>query len=1446
MAEKQSSPPTKARKPEPKITAAPEAPVIESPLAAAIPQVGSTYDLPEGPGTRALRQAAVMRLQQQQGNTHVLRFLNTRPPSLTVPIPRPTTRNRPVTPEPVSEPELEREPETDEEMLVQRQEEGAGEQEPTPEQKAAALAAAQAAEAIANQAQSKGQEETSKSRDAKAKETTEKEAAQQVGEQTKGKGEAPKEPGEKGKSEPKAAAKKPADEMDAAAPVPSTNGTGPQDRAPTSSAEDPTFQGVVAKAKGAGAKTKAHDPAEKKAKESQDAAEMPAAEISGRAAHDQTGKVEQAEAPAFDAAAFKAKLMERIEAIAPKSAQEADNFKGSGKVDGVKSAVQGQVGQEKEKSSKPTKEANAAAPDPGSVPPKPVTPIPDPDPGTAPSIPDAAKATPKPKTPAEVEQPLADNAKTMDEKMAEAEITDEQLANSNEPEFTGALEAKKEAKTSAKESPQTYRQGEEAQIKQAEGAAQTTTEQSLAGMQGDKAAALQQVLGQQGATKGKDEQARQKVGQDIEKIYQRTKGKVEKILGDLDGKVEKAFDTAAAAAKKVFEDFVDAKMTAYKEKRYGGWLGWAKWAKDKLLGMPGEVNAFYSEGRQLYLQKMDAVIDEVTAIIGNALTSAKAEVAKGKQEIQEYLSQLPEDLKEVGQQAAQDIQGKFDELEQSIDAKQNDLIDKLAQKYQENLQAIDARIEELKAANKGLVDKAIDAIGGVIKTILKLKEMLTSILSRALDAIKAILKDPIGFLGNLISAVKQGLTNFVSNIGTHLKKGLMTWLFGEAAKAGIQLPQSFDLKGILTLVLQILGVTWENLRGRAVKLFGEPVVAALEKSWAVFKMIQTQGIGALWEYIKDQLSNLKEMVIDGIKDMVITEVIKAGIQWLIGILGGPAGAFIKAAKAIYDIIMWFVNNGSKLMALVDAVISSVSAIASGGIAGAAKFIENALAQAIPLVIGFLASLLGLGGLSEKIKGIIQKIQAPINKAIDWVLGKAKAMVKKLGGMLFGKDKKAKDKMKYTDKDRSAGVTAIETTEKKYAKNNEIGQDDAKKVTADVKKKHPVFESLQVIDGKDSWDYQYVLRKKSGVKDTPAKKAASFKKELEQVDAAAKPDIEAALERKKSSLAGKTWDQAKAAVIKDATFKTIYDEPLLKSHTFGQKAHGQAVRALENAAKRLKKEDKIGDYEQSVNSRKQFIHKGTAGYGTDALEKLREQIFDGAKMGAATQVLRKTFEFVLENDTATPLHEEYKPENLKVKKQGGNTIVTYTTPAGGSFRAVIDKEGMVTSIKGTSLSRKVPGTRGVTERSPGYEANMSMNASHLIGDLFSGSGYRASSNLVSASAHFNQKIMGAAEKTIDSFFNQISGQHGVSQFEMTVNVTWGKLDDSKVNKILEREVKRQKIKIDIADANSKLKAVNSDLQRCMNVEYIVKITDGKGKAHTLSPPPTGPDLWFGSD
>ncbi len=771
-------------------------------------------------------------------------------------------------------------------------------------------------------------------------------------------------------------------------------------KAPASPAQDPAFQAMVKKVKAAGKQQKRHEPAKAKATASQAAAVPPANDVSSQAAGKQVGQMDQQQPKSFDRKAFKAALLAKIAATAPQTLKEADEFKESGKVGAIKGDLTGQVDSSKQQSGGAIADKVKGTPDPSGIPAKAVAALPPNPAGAPPGGVNAEQAIPKPKTAAEVS--LQAGSQSLDKQMADADVTEDQLKKSNEPDFQAAADAKQQAQKDAVTAPQAYRQGEQGVLASAQSQAVTTAKTQLTGMHGVRGQAQSKTTTAQQQAKAQDEQKRVEVANELQTIYTQTKKAAEDRLARLDTEVNQAFDQGATAAQQAFEDYVKRRMDAYKDDRYSGVIGGGRWVKDKFLGLPSEVNGFYQEGRQLYIARMDGVLDRVALLVEKGLNEAKAEIAKGRQAIQKKLADQPANLRKALQEDAQKIQGQFDQLEQSVDDKQNQLIDALAQKYNEKLQAIDARIDEMKAANRGLVDQVLDAVGGVIKAILELKNLLLGVLAKAAGAIKKIIKDPIGFLGNLVAGVKQGFMNFVGKIGEHLQKGIIGWLFGALADAGVQLPESFDLKGIISLVWQILGLTYNFFRARAVNLLGERVVKTLEMVAEPFKILMTQGPGGLWEYIKDQLSNLKDVVLDGIKSFVTESIIKAGVTWIIGLLN-PAGAFIKACKAIYDIVMFFVERGSQIMALVNAVVDSVSAIADGAIGVAASAVENALAKALPVVISFLAALLGVTGITEKIRAVIAKVQAPVHKAIDWLINKAYSLVKSAGKLLgFGK------------------------------------------------------------------------------------------------------------------------------------------------------------------------------------------------------------------------------------------------------------------------------------------------------------------------------------------------------------------------------------------------------------------------------------------------------------
>ena len=99
------------------------------------------------------------------------------------------------------------------------------------------------------------------------------------------------------------------------------------------------------------------------------------------------------------------------------------------------------------------------------------------------------------------------------------------------------------------------------------------------------------------------------------------------------------------------------------------------------------------------------------------------------------------------------------------------------------------------------------------------------------------------------------------------------------------------------------------------------------------------------------------------------------------------------------------------MEFVNSILDSIGAIAQGPIGIVAEKVEGALAKALPLAISFLASLLGLGGISEKIREGIEAVRKPIAKAVDFVvMGAVKGFKKLFGGAIgWVKGKAAKGK-----------------------------------------------------------------------------------------------------------------------------------------------------------------------------------------------------------------------------------------------------------------------------------------------------------------------------------------------------------------------------------------------------------------------------------------------------
>jgi hypothetical protein len=760
--------------------------------------------------------------------------------------------------------------------------------------------------------------------------------------------------------------------------------------------DEPGFQAMKARTQRAARRTKRHQPGGEGAATAQGAsAPDPVKDVNSQAADAQVETMGKQEPGPYDPAKFKADVKKAVEGMAPPATlEEADEFKESGKAAGAATWMEQFLVGGKETAARDIKVETVATPNPAGLDAKPVSKMVNDAPG--PPLPEvgAAAALPGRRPPEQID--ISAGPLMIDAKLAEANVTEEQLANANEPDFTGALDARQEVRDHAATDPVDYRNQEDLVLARGRAEAENVAAAQLQGMHGVRTETLGGVLDEKHATKSADQQMRDDIHQSILDIHEQTQSDVQKILETLDTTVDTIFTSGEKAARDNFEEYVARKMREYKADRYGGLFGGAKWLKDRFFDLPDEVNDFYRDGRNDYLKAMDVVIEVIAVVVGMLLGAAQLRIQAGREQVRTFVAGLDLSVQALGQETADELDNRFDQLSADVDSKRDELVDTVARKYVESRDELDTRIKELQEANKGLVSKAIDAVVGVLKTIYELGKLLLRVLLKAAAAIGDIVAHPIRFLENLVGAVKGGLDRFIERFPQHLQESLVDLLFGELGGAGITIPKQLDFAGILDLVMQVLGLTYQSVRERVVKRFGEEAVAKMEEKVDIFKTLVKDGVAGLWTWIQEKLTDLEDLVIGKIKEYVIERVVKAGIGYIVALLN-PAAAFIKACQGIYQIVMFIVERAKQIADFVDAILDSISAIAQGNVGAAVEKIDNALAGALTLAIGFLARLANLGALSEKVRSIIALVRKPITRVVDQIVfGAAEVYRRTLG------------------------------------------------------------------------------------------------------------------------------------------------------------------------------------------------------------------------------------------------------------------------------------------------------------------------------------------------------------------------------------------------------------------------------------------------------------------
>ena len=277
-------------------------------------------------------------------------------------------------------------------------------------------------------------------------------------------------------------------------------------------------------------------------------------------------------------------------------------------------------------------------------------------------------------------------------------------------------------------------------------------------------------------------------------------------------------------------------------------------------------------------------------------------------------------------------------------------------------------------------------------------DLINNIIARAMAAIENIKRDPVGFLKNLLRAIKQGFIQFFENILTHLMSGVIGWLMSELRDANVPIPQDFSLRGIITWVLEVLGISmeaiWRKLAEhprigpeRVARLRG--MIDTLEGIWTFIKDVQERGMAAIWEKIQEQLNNLWDTVLNAVKNWIMETIVNRVVARLLSMLD-PTGimAVINSAIAIYNAVQSFIRYLREMLEVINSFVNGVADIAAGNVTTAANYLERTMGQAMPIVIGFLANQVGLAGVGRRIAEIIASVREMVDNALTWLVDRA--------------------------------------------------------------------------------------------------------------------------------------------------------------------------------------------------------------------------------------------------------------------------------------------------------------------------------------------------------------------------------------------------------------------------------------------------------------------------
>jgi hypothetical protein len=793
----------------------------------------------------------------------------------------------------------------------------------------------------------------------------------------------------------------------------------------------------VKEIQGTSKKYQKHKESEKVLKEAQDSAilsSQKANEAVANRSHVEVMDDQTKDTKAFDKDGFKKKLKEQIDDTIKKKS-DAEKIKSNGVDENVTKGISKTVGDEKGKAGG---KIEASSIEPPAKPEAPKDEATTQEPQKLNVVAPEAKTLTAQKSDlapvkhTEEETDFTKETQVLDDDYKQNNLSQDKLQNSNEPRFISADNQKQDSETKAQELTDKTRENEKKKINGTRWSNTKSINDGYKAMLDKQSTTNKGRFDQQSQKSIEENKIREDVHKKLTSFFNNANSIVLKCFESIDNYIEKTFGVSITKNLDIFSERVAELL----DDNDG-----IEWVGKKLTGghVENEVEIF-NKAKKEFIEHMQIPLDDLVEHVDTKLTEANNAIKAARKSADTFWKNQSDETKRIAGDIYEETNTKFGELETSVQDKESAVIDTVTEKFSAALEELDERFEKAKIENMSWLDRAIAAVKSVINTIIELKNAIQALAKKAAKYAEAIIDDPITFFGNLADGVGQGFTNFKNNIDKHLIKGVLEWLTGSMAGTDIVLPKELNMEGITSLVLQILGITMKKIKDLVIGVIGkerfefiekgvDASVAAGNKILNIFKILNEQGLAGLWEFIKEEFGNLKEMFIENVKTFVVETITMKALEYLLSLLI-PGGGFIRAAQLLIKFVVTLFQKAAQIIKIIDGILDTFGDILNKNLGAVVEKVEAVFSGFLSLAISFLAAVLGLDGIVGKVQKFIQqKIRPKIDQILKNIANKIKKVVEKIGlTKLIDKSMKAVEKGKAWVDDKKKKV---KDTAKKY-------------------------------------------------------------------------------------------------------------------------------------------------------------------------------------------------------------------------------------------------------------------------------------------------------------------------------------------------------------------------------------------------------------------------------